>query len=104
MSYLVTQRTGEIGIRMALGAGRGDVLWMVLREGLAPAIAGIGIGLAGSFATSRLLESLLFGVKPNDPLTLAGASIAMAAVAMTACVIPATAAMRVEPVVALRQE
>jgi putative ABC transport system permease protein len=104
MSYLVTQRTGEIGIRMALGAGRGDVLWMVLREGLAPAIAGIGIGLAGSFATSRLLESLLFGVTPNDPLTLAGASIAMAAVAMTACVIPATAAMRVEPVVALRQE
>jgi len=104
MSYLVTQRTGEIGIRMALGAGRGTVLWMVLREGLAPVIVGIGIGLAGTFATSRLLESLLFGVKPNDPLMLAGTSIAMAAVAMMACVIPAMGATRVEPVVALRQE
>jgi putative ABC transport system permease protein len=104
MSYLVTLRTGEIGIRIALGAGRGDVLWMVLREGLTPAIAGIGIGLAATFATSRLLESLLFGVKANDPLTLAAASIVMVAVAIMACVVPAMGAMRVDPAVALRQE
>ncbi|MGA2261630.1 MAG: ABC transporter permease [Acidobacteriota bacterium] len=104
MSYLVTQRTSEIGIRMALGAGRGAVLWMVLREGLMLAILGIGIGLAGAFATSQLLQSSLFGVKPNDPWTLAAASMVMAVVAMVACLIPATRAMRVEPITALRHE
>ncbi len=104
MSYLVTQRTGEIGIRMALGAGRGAVLWMILRQGLALAILGVSIGLAGAFATSRFLESQLYGVKPNDSVTLAAAGAMMIAVAAAACLIPAMRAMRVEPVIALRQE
>ncbi len=104
MSYLVTQRTGEIGIRMALGAERGAMLLMILRQGLTLAIIGVGIGLAGALATSRLLESLLFGVKPSDPATLAEVSVLMIAVTMIACIIPAIRAMRVEPMIALRHE
>lgn len=104
MSYLVTQRTAEIGIRMALGAGRANVLWMVIRQGMILVVIGIGIGLLGaSFATS-LMKSMLFGVQPNDPGTLALASILMAAVALGACLVPALRAMRVEPVIALRYE
>jgi putative ABC transport system permease protein len=104
MSYLVTQRRGEIGIRMALGAGRGDVIWMVLRQGLTLAAAGIVLGLAGALATTRLLGSLLFGVKPNDPVTLLMVSALMAGIAILACVIPAFRAMQVNPVIALRYE
>jgi putative ABC transport system permease protein len=104
MSYLVTQRTGEIGIRMALGARRGAMLMMILRQGLTLALVGVGIGLAGALATSRLLESLLFGVKPSDPATLAGVSLLMIAVTMIAGIIPAMRAMRVEPMTALRHE
>jgi putative ABC transport system permease protein len=104
MAYVVTQRTGEIGIRMALGAGRERVLWMVLRQGLGLAGLGTVLGIGGAYASSSLLSSILYGVKPNDPATLAVASALMCSVALAACVIPATRAMRVEPVVALRYE
>jgi putative ABC transport system permease protein len=104
MSYLVTQRTGEIGIRMALGAGRGNVLWMVIRQGMILAAIGIGIGLLGASFATALIKSMLFGVKPNDPVTLVLASVLMGAVALVACTVPALRAMRVEPVVALRYE
>ena len=104
MSYLVTRRTGEIGIRMALGAGRGNVTWMVLQEGLRLAAVGIATGLAASFAATRMLGALLYGVKPNDPATLAAVSVTMAAVALAACLVPAVRALRIEPVIALRYE
>lgn len=104
MAYVVTQRTSEIGIRMALGAGRDRVLWMVLRQGLLLAGLGTALGIAGAFATSSLLKSVLYGVKPNDVATLAAASVIMCSVALAACVIPAVRAMRVELMVALRYE
>jgi putative ABC transport system permease protein len=104
MSFLVTQRTGEIGIRMALGADRGRVLWLVLRQGLVLALIGIAVGVVGTIATSSLLRSMLFGVQSNDVLTLVAASGIMGIVALAACAIPAMRAMRVEPVIALRYE
>ena len=91
-------------LTLALGAGRGDVIWMVLRQGLTLAGVGIAMGLVGAFATTRLLGSLLFGVKPKDPATLLVVSVAMASVAVLACVIPAFRAMQVNPVIALRYE
>ncbi len=104
MSYLVTQRTAEIGIRMALGARNGAVLWMILRQGFAHAILGVGIGLGAAAAASQLLASSLFGVKPNDPATFAAASAALTLLALSACLVPALRATRVEPVTALRLE
>ncbi len=104
MSFVVTARTNEIGIRMALGAGQGKVLWMVLRQGLAVTAAGIAMGIAGTLALTRLLQDFLYGVKPGDPLTLAAVSGVMAIVALAACVIPAFRATRVDPSVALRYE
>jgi predicted permease len=104
MSFVVTQRTNEIGIRMALGAGRGQVLWMVLRQGLGMTAAGIAMGIAGTLALTRLLTDFLYGVKPGDPLTLAAVCIVMATVALAACVIPAMRATRVDPSIALRYE
>jgi putative ABC transport system permease protein len=104
MSFVVTQRTNEIGIRMALGAGRGQVMWMVLRQGIMVTIAGIAMGIAGTLALTRLLADFLYGVKPGDPLTLAAVSAVMAIVALAACVIPAMRATRVDPSVALRYE
>jgi putative ABC transport system permease protein len=104
MSFVVTQRTNEIGIRMALGAGRGQVLWMVLRQGFVMTAAGIAIGIAGTLALTRLIADFLYGVKPGDPLTLAAVCVVMAVVALAACAIPALRATRVDPSIALRYE
>jgi putative ABC transport system permease protein len=104
LSYVVTQRTNEIGIRMALGAGRGNVLWMIMRQGLVLTVIGICVGVAGTFALTGLLKTLLFGVRPTDPATFIAFSVVMGTVAMSACMAPAWRATRVDPMVALRYE
>ena len=104
MSYSVTQRTQEIGIRMALGARRADVVRMVVGHGVGLAIAGIGIGLAFAFALTRVMNTLLFGVTATDPLTYAGLSALLLFVTAVACYVPARRATRIDPTVALRYE
>ena len=104
MAYSVQQRTQEIGIRMALGAQRGEVLRMVLRHGVLLSLVGIAVGILGSFAVIRLIKSLIFGVSPTEPITFAGVAVLLAAVAFVACYIPARRATRVDPMVALRHE
>lgn len=104
ISYLVGQRTQEIGIRLALGAKRADVLRLVLGEGMKMAALGLIIGLAAAFGLTRLMASLLFGVSATDPLTFTVVAILLMGVALAACYIPARRAMRVDPIVALRYE
>jgi putative ABC transport system permease protein len=104
MAYAVAQRTREMGIRMALGARPRDVLSLVVRQGMALAIAGIALGIGGAFAATRLLASLLYGVKPTDPVTFATVVALLGAVAFLACWLPARRAARVDPTVALRAE
>ena len=103
-SYAVARRTGEIGIRMALGAQRRTVVWMVLRDVLILAALGLAISLPLAFVASHLLESLLFGVKPGDPLPLAAAASILFTAALAAGYIPARRASRVDPMTAVRHE
>jgi predicted permease len=104
MAYTVNQRVPEIGVRMALGAAPGDVLGLIMREGVALTIAGLVIGVVLALAGSKLLSGLLFGVTPRDPLVLAGVVLVVAATALTACLVPGRRALRVDPMVALRAE
>jgi len=104
MAYGVTLRTRELGIRAALGAGRADLIGLVLGEGVRVAAIGVGIGLAGTFALSRLLQGLLFGVGPSDPVAIAGAAIALVAPVLIATLIPARRAARADPVEVMRAE
>ncbi|HEY3874604.1 MAG TPA: FtsX-like permease family protein, partial [Candidatus Kapabacteria bacterium] len=102
LSYLVTHRTNEIGIRIAIGANRGEVLRLILRQGLNMALIGVVMGLVSALALTRLMAGMLFGVSPTDPLTFAGVAILLMLVALGACYFPARRAMRVDPIVALR--
>jgi putative ABC transport system permease protein len=104
VSYTVTQRTREIGIRMALGAAPRQILVPVIRDGVVLALAGIGIGLVGAFAAARALSAFLFGVGASDPLTFSGVALLLLVVAVAASYIPSRRAMRVDPMVALRAE
>jgi ABC-type antimicrobial peptide transport system permease subunit len=104
LSYLVTQRTREIGIRMSLGASRYRVLGELLREGMTLALVGLAFGAGGAYAAGKVLASLLHEVKPGDPLIFASTALLLAAVALIACYVPARRAARLDPMKALRYE
>jgi len=104
MSYVVSLRTNEIGIRMALGAKPGDIWRLVIRRGAGLAVLGVAIGTVGALALTKLLSSLLYAVKPTDPVTFAGVALLLGAIAVLACYLPARRAVRVDPMVALRHQ
>jgi putative ABC transport system permease protein len=104
ISYIVSERTHEFGIRLALGAKSRDIVRIVLRQGLGLAIAGAAVGLLGALIVSHLMAGVLYGVRPTDPLTFAGVALLLIGVALLACYIPARRAIRVDPLVALRYE
>jgi putative ABC transport system permease protein len=101
MAYSVAQRTHEIGIRMALGAQRGDVLGLVVRQGMTLVAIGVAAGLAGAFGLTRVMASLLFNVRPDDPMTYLAISFLLIVVAFLACYLPARRAAKLDPVIAL---
>lgn len=104
LSFLVSQRTREIGVRIALGAQPSDVLYLVMKEGATSSFAGIAVGLIGAFSCTRWMSSELYGISPLDPMTYLGVALIMAAVTLLACYVPTRKAMRVDPMIALRCE
>jgi putative ABC transport system permease protein len=104
LAYMVTQRTHEIGIRRALGAQTHDVLWLIVRQGLALTLVGVALGLAGALALTRVLQNLLYDVSATDPATFAGIALLLFGVAFIASFIPARRATNVDPLTALRHE
>jgi ABC-type antimicrobial peptide transport system permease subunit len=104
VAYNVAQRRPELGLRLALGATRGELLTMVLRGGFRPVLFGLGSGLLLYFTISRFIRSLLFGVTPLDPFTISVASLTLLAAALLACLLPASSAVRVDPISVLRYE
>jgi ABC-type antimicrobial peptide transport system permease subunit len=107
MAYSVSRRTHEIGIRMALGANRGRMLTMILRQGMTLTLIGVALGLGAAYVLTRYLESLtsmLFGVQPRDPLTFIATAVLLIVIAVIACLVPARRATKVNPMVALRYE
>jgi putative ABC transport system permease protein len=104
MSYSVNRRTHELGIRTTLGAPRGEIVGLVLRQGMRPALIGLAGGLAAALAFTRFLAALLYGVRPADPVTLGGVALLLGAIALLACYIPARRATALDPLAALRCE
>ena len=104
LAYFVTQHTSEIGVRQALGATPRNILFLVLKKGMGLTLVGVVIGLAASFALTRLMSSLLFGVNASDPLTFVTVPLVLGLVALVACLVPALRATRIDPLVALRYE
>jgi ABC-type antimicrobial peptide transport system permease subunit len=104
VAYTVEQRTGEIGVRMALGAQTGDVLRLVVNQGMKPVLIGLGIGIGSAFAVGRLIASQLYQVSAHNPALLVGSTLLLASTALIACLLPARRATRVDPIQALRTE